>query len=103
MKYVSDDSHRLVLAMEQKFAALPPSAAVLFVSVSATPVEGGKVTTFSVRLGMPRHMTEDAGKTLVQHVLAEEMKMGLHIYAAVYRGVLGMGGRETTKAVAIRS
>ena len=89
MKYVSEESLEAALAMERKFAALPPDIGVLFASVEPTPIEGGKVLEFAVRIGVTRNVTEATGKILIRRLLTQEMKSGLHIYGAVYRGVSG--------------
>lgn len=80
---------RAALQMEQKFATLPASAGVLFISVQPQPVEEGHASEFFLRLGLARHLTEGTGKALVQQLLAEEMRSGLKIFAGIYRGVPG--------------
>jgi hypothetical protein len=77
------------LQMEQKFARLPETAGVLFVSVQPQAVEEGHASEFFLRLGLARHLTEGTGKALVQQLLAEEMRSGLKIFAGIYRGVSG--------------
>jgi hypothetical protein len=89
MKYVSNEADRRARVMEAKFADLPNSAGVLFVSVTAQPSEEGGGTEFHVRLGVVRELTEDTGKGLIRRVLEHELLGGLKIFSAVYRGIPG--------------
>ncbi len=89
MQYVSDESNELARVMERKFTTLPAQAGVIFASVEAKPTDSGVAGEFWVRLGIQRRLTEDAGKALIAHMLSEEMKSGLKIFASVYRGIPG--------------
>lgn len=96
MLYVSDECQRLARMMERKLATLPPSAGVLFVSVSPQPAEDGNSKEFFLRLGIARHFEESTGRALIKKYLAEEMKAGLRIFAGVYRGVSGAYRDDST-------
>lgn len=88
MHYVRDEYNAQAREFEQRFAKLPTTAGVLFVSVRAIPTETGHVKTFEVRLGIARHLEEDTGLTLIKHVLEEEVKKGELLFPArVFRGI----------------
>lgn len=89
MRYVDDATASLALAFEQRFARLPETAGVLFVSVQAQPSESGRSKEFFIRLGIRRDLEESVGKALVEHVLEQEIQSGVKVYVGVYRGVSG--------------
>jgi hypothetical protein len=75
--------------MEGKFASLPSQAGILFISVQPQPEEDGKSIEFFVRLGLSRQFEEGTGKALIKKILEDEIRAGLRIFSAVYRGVSG--------------
>lgn len=89
MRYVDDKSAAMARSFEQRFASLPASSGLLFISVTPQPTETGRAIEFHVRVGLRRNLTEGAGKALVKQVLEQEMQSGLRIYVGVYRGVSG--------------
>ncbi len=89
MLYVSDEDADKARKMEQKFSSLSSQAGVLFVSIIPEPTHDGKAPFFTVRLGITRHLDVKTGKALIHKVLEAEMKAGVKIYVAVYRGISG--------------
>jgi hypothetical protein len=89
MDYVNEESLGLVKEMTRKFQVLPASAGVLFVGVKAVPVADGACKTFEVRLGVTETIGEQTGRSLIRHVLFEEIDHGYVILASVYPGVSG--------------
>lgn len=95
--YVTEGAAELAREMEKKFQRLAPQAGVVFVGVKPIPIDGGKVRTFEVRLGISRRLDESTGMALVRKVLEDETKMGLEITAAIYRGVSGAARDEDSQ------
>jgi hypothetical protein len=89
VRYVSAETHRKAREMERLFAALPPQAGVLFVSIRPDPTEDGKGESFFLRLGIARRFEEETGLALVKKVLQEELRQGLRIRVGVHRGISG--------------
>jgi hypothetical protein len=89
MLYVSDDDAEKARKMELLFGALPSQAGVLFVSIIPEPSQDGRAPFFTVRLGITRRLEVKTGKSLIHKVLETEMKAGVKIYVAVYRGISG--------------
>ncbi len=93
--YVSDKANAVARWMEKRLQEAAPSAGILFVSVRAVPVKGGKATAFDIRLGIVRSLEERTGMILIEHLFREEIKAGIAINAAVYRGVRGAARDES--------
>ena len=89
IEYVSEDAVDASLEMERKLQLLPPHAGVIFVGVKAIPALGGLVTTYEVRVGIRKILSEQAGAALITHALKDWIAAGVHINAAVYLGVAG--------------
>lgn len=89
MDYVSEEAVAQAKGMERKFQLLKPEAGVIFVSVRAVPTTDGRCRYFEVRLGMTKRIGESTGRSLVKHVLDEEIDSGLTILANVYSGICG--------------
>lgn len=101
MKYVNEHSKKKLYEFEERFTKLPLQAGVLFVSVTANPVEHGDVVTFDIRLGLSRKFQIETGLSLIQHVLREEIAKGIYEFrASVYLGRAGASrdeGDETAR------
>jgi len=87
MLYISEEDAEMAKKMERKFATLPSQAGVLFISIAPEPEEKGRAAFFTVRIGITRALDAKTGKSLIRKVLASELKAGVKIYVAVYRGI----------------
>jgi hypothetical protein len=84
--------------MERRLAQVAPEAGVLFVSVTAQPVEGGKSREFFVRLGIRRVFSEDAGRALIRQICSNEIQAGLQVLVSVFRGISGADRDDGSEA-----
>ena len=89
MLYVSDDAIAKAREIEARFAALPESSGVLFISVAAMPAEDGESRCFLLRIGLRRNLTELTGRALVQHLCAAELDKGYFFTTDIILGVSG--------------
>jgi hypothetical protein len=87
--YVSEEAVKQARVFEARLQALPSQAGVLFVSVKAVPVVGGKATSFHVELGLSKTVGEGVGIPLVKKVFEEEIEAGMQFTAYCREGVLG--------------
>jgi len=87
--YVNEKAALLVRELEGKFRALSSSVGVIFISINATPVEGGASHEFFIRLGLSKKLSRDAGEALIQSVLRVELAAGLKVRSDVHLGVSG--------------
>lgn len=88
--YVSANAAFFAREFEQRFQKLPAKAGIIFVSVDAVPAPEGKTTSFHIRLGITKNLTEDVGWALIQTVLRDEIKNGVaKITASVFVGFSG--------------
>lgn len=87
--YVNERAAEAVSEFEGRFQRLQASAGVLFVSISAEPVEGGDSHAFFIRLGLTKNLTRDAGWAIIQSVLKRELEAGLKVHASVFIGIAG--------------
>ena len=92
--YVNEEAVLRAQELEKKFLKLPPESGVLFISVRPIPTPGGRTKEFDVRLGISRRYEEGTGMAIIKKVLEDDLKGGLDISAAVYRGVRGAGSDE---------
>ena len=91
MKYVDGESATRAQQIERRVACLPPIAGVLFVSVAAQPVEGGKCDEFLIRLGIRRDLEENTGHALLRQLFEDDFRSGLKLRSIVFRGISGSG------------
>lgn len=88
--YVSNQAAQFAREIEQRFLKLKPEAGVVFASVNAKPVPGGKTIGFEVRLGISKNLSEDVGWALIQQVLKDEIVAGIvDISGSVFTGFAG--------------
>lgn len=93
--YVSIGAKELAKGFEKRFTTLPPMAGVLFASVRAVPVVGGKTNEFVIRLGINRKTNPGTAEALIRQVMAEEIKSTLFQFkTAVYQGSPGAARDE---------
>lgn len=87
--YVNERAAKTVVEIEEKFRRLHPSVGVIFISVSAVPVEGGESSEFIIRLGLQRKLSVGAGEAIIQSTLRKELSAGMKVLSAIYLGVSG--------------
>lgn len=91
MKYVSEGSAYMASEFARRLQELPASAGIIFVSVSAVPVEGGQTMTFDVCLGMSQQFDPSLGASLTKKVFEKELEKRLIEIrtVSVFSGVSG--------------
>lgn len=93
LPYVNDASFRTAQEFENRLRGLPAEAGVIFVGVSAVPIQGGVCKTFSIVLGLDRKFEEETGHALLKKVFEREIQDGkIGVNARVFRGSPGAAG-----------
>lgn len=90
MEYVGKLAYDMARLFENRLWQLPSSSGILFISVLAVPVVGGKSLEFNIVIGIDREFDVKTGEAIVRSVFEKEISCDeIIITTNVIRGIRG--------------